>query len=90
MRDPVTRQKYHGSRHNKILDGYDDFNTYVVIVSLRDTNNFVHSDVQRHVMTLEASRVVSRIYHNNENTAVLSLLFPYIRESHDQLLSRIE
>ena len=45
VRFPVTRQKYHCPRHKKILDGYDDFNTYVVVVSLRATNNFGHSDV---------------------------------------------
>ena len=90
VRVPGTRQKYQHPRNNNILDENDDFNTYVVVGSLRAATNFERLEVRRHVMTLEASRVVSRIYHNNENTAVLSLLFPYIRESHDQLLSRIE
>ena len=61
-----TNQKYHRPRHEKILDGYDDFNTYVVIGSLRATKNFGRLDIQRHVMILEASRVVSRLSHNNK------------------------
>ena len=32
------RQKCHCMRYEKILHGYDDFRTYVVIRSLRDTN----------------------------------------------------
>ena len=63
---PGTRQKYHSLRHKKKLDGYDDFNTYVVIGSLRATKNFGRLDIQRHVMILEASRVVSRLSHNNK------------------------
>ena len=42
-------------------------------------------------VTVQASRLVSRIYHNNKNTLVLSTIFiPYIRESKNQLLSRIK
>ena len=26
-----TRQKYNCTRHKKILDGYDEFNTYIVV-----------------------------------------------------------
>ena len=37
---PGTRQKYHSLRHKKTLDGYDDFNTYLVVGSFRDTTNF--------------------------------------------------
>ena len=55
MRVPGTRQKYHRPRHNNILDDYDDFNTYVVVGSLRAATNFGRLDVWRHVMTLEAS-----------------------------------
>ena len=75
VRVPVTRQKYHRMRHKKILDGYDNFNTYVLVGSLRDTTKFGRSDRQRHVMTLEASRVVISISKNNKNTTVLSTLF---------------
>ena len=58
---PGTRYKCHRPRHEKILDGYDDFNTHVIVVSLKATTNFVCSNVCRHVMTLETSTVVSRI-----------------------------
>ena len=68
---PGTRKKYHRLRHKQILDGYGNFNTYVIIGSSRATNNFGHSYVQRHVLTLEASRVVSRLSQNNKNTEVL-------------------
>ena len=76
MRVPGTRQKYQHPRNNNILDDNDDFNTYVVVGSLRAATNFERLEVRRHVMTLEASRVVSRIYHNNNNNnTVLSTLF---------------
>ena len=66
MRVPGTRQKCHHPRHDKILDGYYNFNTYVVLGSLSTTTNFGRTYVQYHVMTSEASRVVSIIYHNNK------------------------
>ena len=76
---PVNIHKYHHPRHEKILDGYDYFNTYIVVGILRATINFRRSDVRRHVMALEAIRVVSRISCNNNNTAVLSTLcVPYL------------
>ena len=40
LRVPVTRQKFHRPRYKEILDGYDDFSTYAIVVSLRDTTNF--------------------------------------------------
>ena len=87
----VTRYTYHRPRHKKILDGYDYFNTYVVIVSLRATTHFGPLDVRRHVMTLEASRVLIRIYHNHNNTTLLSTLSVlYLRKSYEQLFSRIK
>ena len=86
-----TRKKFHRPRHKKILDGYDKFNTYVIVGSLRATTNFRRSDVRHHVMTSEASRLVSRLYHNNKNRTASSTLFvPYLRESYRQLLSQIE
>ena len=66
MRVPGNRHKCHRPRHEKILDGYDGFNTYVFVGSLRVNNNFGSSDVQCHVMTLEASRALSRLSHNNK------------------------
>ena len=76
---PGTRQKYHRPRHKKILDGYDNFNTHVFVGSSRATNNFRRLEVQRHVMTLEASRVEISIYHNYKNTTSLStLIAPYL------------
>ena len=76
-----TRQKCHHPRQYKIFNGYDYFNTYVSVGSLRDTTDYGRSGVQRHVITSEASRVVSIISHNNKNTTVLSTLFnPYLRE----------
>ena len=76
---PVIRQKYHSTRHNKIFDRYDDFNTYVAVGSLRTITNFGCSDVWTHLMTSEASRVVNSLSQNNNNTTVLSTLFvPYL------------
>ena len=66
VRATGTIQKCHRPRHEKILDGYDDFNTYVAVGSLRATTNSGRSDVRRHVMTLGASRVVSRLSQNNK------------------------
>ena len=87
----VTRHKYNRLRHTKILNGYDNFNTSVVIELLMSPTNFGGSYVQFHVMTLKASRVVSRIFLNNNNTTVLPTLFvTYIRESYKLLLSQIE
>ena len=87
---PVNRQKYHCPRHRKILDGYGKFNNYAVIGSSRDTNNSGRSDGCHHVMTSEASILVSRLSHNNNNTTVLSTPFvPYLSESHGQLLKQI-
>ena len=71
VRVPDNRQKLHCLRREKILDVYENFNTYVVVGLLRDTTNFVRLDVRRHVMNLEASRLVSRLFHNNIYTAVL-------------------
>ena len=88
---PVTRQKYHRPRHNQVLDGYDNFNTYVVVGSLRATTNIGRLDLQCHVMNLYASKLLSRIYHNNNNKTVLQNLFvPYLCKSYKQLLSQIE
>ena len=82
MRVIDNRQKCHSMRHEKILNVYDDFNTYVMVLSLRCANNFRHLDIQHHVVTLEAIIVVSRLSHNNNTTTVLSNLFiPYLRES---------
>ena len=75
MRVIDNRQKCHSMRHEKILNGYDDFNTYVMVLSLRCANNFRHLDIQHHVVTLEASIVVSRIYHNDNTNTILSTLF---------------
>ena len=66
MRVPVTKQKFHHPRHDKILDGYDNFNTYVVLGSLRTTYNFRRLYVRCQLMTSEASRVVSNLSHNNK------------------------
>ena len=63
---PVNRHKCHPSRLEEILDGYDDFNTYVVVELLRATTNFGCLDVRRHVMTSESSIAVSMIYRNNK------------------------
>ena len=77
--------------HKKVLNGYDKFNTYVVVRSLRATTNFGNLDIQHLVMTLEARTVVSGLSHNNNNTTVLSILFvPCVYKSYKQLLSRIE
>ena len=46
------RHKCHRLRHKKLLDIYDNFNTYIVVVSLRATPNFVRLCVHRHVMNL--------------------------------------
>ena len=79
MHVPVTGQKYYHPRHKKVLDGYDKFINYVVVGSLKATNNFERLDVRRRMMTSEASVVVSSISHNNKNTTVLSTLFvPYL------------
>ena len=80
VRVSVTGQKYHRLRHKKILDGYDNFISYVVIGSLKATANFGRLDVRRCMMTSEASRVVSSISHNNKNTTVLSTLSYNSRE----------
>ena len=63
---PGTRQQCHRPRYEKILDGYDRFNTYVVINLFRATDNFGNLDVRSHVMTLEASIVVSRLSYSNK------------------------
>ena len=44
--------KCHCLRHEKVLDVYDNFNTYIVVVSLRASPNFVSLCVHRHVMNL--------------------------------------
>ena len=71
----VTRHKYNRLRHTKILNGYDNFNTSVSVGSLGATTNFRRSDVQCHVMTSEASRVINRRSHNINITTILSTLF---------------
>ena len=73
VRVSVTMQKYQHFRYKEILDGYNDFSTEVVVESLRATDYFVHLDVQ-HCMTLEASKLLSRISHNNKNTTVSSTI----------------
>ena len=40
-----TRHKHHRPRHEKILDVYDNFNTYFVVGLLRATTNFGCLDV---------------------------------------------
>ena len=50
-----------------LLGGYDDFNTYAAVGTFRATTSFRYSDVQRRVITSEASRVVSRLSCNNKS-----------------------
>ena len=91
LRVPVTGQKYHRSRHRKILDVYDNISIYVVVGSLKANTDFVHLYVIRRMITLESGRVVSGIYHNNKKTILLSTLFvPYLPKSYEQLWSQIE
>ena len=71
---PGTRHKCHHPGHEKILDGYDEFNTYIIVGSLRPTIHFGRLEVRRHVMTSEYSRVVSRISHNNKEYG--SIIYP--------------
>ena len=66
MHVPGTRYKRHLTRHEKILDEYEKFNTYVIVKSLGGNTTFGRSDVRGRVMTLEASILVSRLYHNNK------------------------
>ena len=68
---PGDRQKYHCPWHEKILDVYYEFSTYIVVGSLRAPTNFIRSDVRRHMMNLEASRVVSIISHNNKEYDII-------------------
>ena len=42
---PVTRQKCNCPRYKEILDGYDDFSTYAIVGSLRDTTTFGCLDI---------------------------------------------
>ena len=58
---PGTRHKCHRSRHEKILDGYEKFSTYIIVGSFRASINFGRSYVRCHVMTSGYSRVGSRI-----------------------------
>ena len=90
-RVPGTRHKYHHLMYKKILDGYDNFNTYVVIGCFRATTDFGCPGIQCHVMTLEDSIVVSKISHNNKSITVLSTLFVlHLSKPYEQLLSRIK
>ena len=74
--------KCHPLRHEKVLDIYDNFNTYIVVVSLRVTTNFVHLCVCSYVMTSVDSIKVSMLSQNNNNTTLLLTLFvPYLRKS---------
>ena len=57
------------TKYKKILDGYDDFRTYVIVGYMRDTTNFGDLDVLHHII-LVSSRVISRISYNNTNTTV--------------------
>ena len=66
VRVPGTRQKCHRPRPEKILDGYDNSNTYIVLGSLGITANFGRLDIYLHAMILEDIKVVRRIYHNNK------------------------
>ena len=87
---PVTRQKCHLPRYKEILDGYDDFRTYVIVGSLKCATYFGRLDAWR-CITSEASRVVCRIYNNNNNTPISSTFFvPYLRKSYEKVLSLIE
>ena len=91
VRVPGTIQQCQNPRQKKILNVYDNFNTSVVIGSLRDINNFSHPGVRCHVMTLEARGVVSRLSHNNKYITVLSTLFVmYLCKYYEQLLIQIE
>ena len=40
VRGPVAGQKYQCPRNNKILDGYENFSTYVIVGSLKAATNF--------------------------------------------------
>ena len=71
VRVPGTRKKYPCPKRKKILDDYDDLNTCVIVGSSRANNNFGHSGVQHHTMSFEASRAVSILSHNNNNTTAL-------------------
>ena len=53
---PSTRQKFHRPNYKEILDDYDDFRTYVIVVSLKTNTNIRHLDVQ-HRMVLKANKV---------------------------------
>ena len=52
MRVKGDRNKCHRLRHKKVLNVYENFNTYIVVVSLRASPNFVSLCVHRHVMNL--------------------------------------
>ena len=69
MHVPATRHKCHCQRCKEILDGYNNFGAYAVIVFLRATTNFGHSYV-RFSMTSEVIRVISRLYYKIRNTTL--------------------
>ena len=68
---PGTRHKCQHLRHEKILNGYENSNTCIVVGSLSVTTNFVISDVLRCAMTSGDSRVVIRISYNNKEYNVI-------------------
>ena len=61
LRVPETRNKCHWPRYTKTLNGYDNINTYVVVLLLRVTTSFGCSDVRCHVLTSEDIIVVRRL-----------------------------
>ena len=88
LRVPETTNKFHWPRYTKTLNGYDNINTYVVVLLLRATTSFGCSDVRPHVLTSEGSIVVRRLSQNNKYTTVFSTLFvQYLRESYKQIYS---
>ena len=66
-----TRQKRHSTKYEKTLNGYDDFNNYVIVGSFKATTSFRYLDVRSHVMTLEARRVVNMISQNNKEYNII-------------------
>ena len=68
--------------YKEIMDGYNIFRTYIVIVSLSDTANLGQLYIGL-CMILGAILVVTLLSQNNKNTTVLStFLVPYIRKSY--------
>ena len=65
--------------NKKILHGFNDFRTYIVLGSLKDPTIFLCTSL----MIFLPSRVLSRLFYNNNNTTVSSTsLVLYIRKSY--------